>query len=172
MSRSTKFLLVFVLIVFILACNTVTQPIKDVQNVASTAESFASAIPLETLQSFATNMPVQTLESVASQIPDFGNMLNPQGEPVKEWNGIPVMTQATAGQEFPESKSYSFKAKATVKEATDFYNDAMSKLGWSTTINMPGTDQGAVLVFSKESNLATITITADGDTIVVLLTFA
>ena len=172
MSRLSKFLLLFTLIVFILACNTVTKPISDAQNVAGTVESIASTMPIETLQAFATNMPVETLQAVSSAMPNFGDMFNPQGEPAKEWNGIPVMTQATAGQEFPDTKSYSFKATATVKEAKDFYDDAMVKLGWSPTITMPSNDQGAVLVFSKDSNLATITITAQGDTIVVLMTFA
>jgi len=172
MSRLSKFLLLFTLIVFILACNTVTKPITDVQNVASTVESVASAMPIETLQAFATNMPVETLQAVSSAMPNFGDMFNPQGEPAKEWNGIPVMTQATAGQEFPDTKTYSFKATATVKDAEDFYNAEMVKLGWSSTISMPSSAQGTVLVFSKDSNLATITITLQGDTIVVLLTFA
>jgi hypothetical protein len=172
MSRLSKFLLLILLVVFILACNTVTKPIKDVQNVSSTVESFASAMPIETLQSFATNMPVSTLEAVASQLPDFGNMFNPQGEPVKEWNGIPVMPQATAGQEFADTKTYSFKADATVKNAQDFYNDAMVKAGWSSMISMPGDANGAILVFQKDSKIATITITSQDNAIIVLLTFS
>ena len=172
MSRLSKFLFVLTLIVFILACNTVTQPIKDVQNAAGTVESVASKMPIQTFQALATNMPVETLQAIASAMPNFGDMLNPQGEPVKEWNGIPIMTQATAGQEFPDAKSYSFKAIATVKEAKDFYNAEMVKLGWSSTLTMPSSDQGAVLVFSKDSNFTTITITSQNDAIVVLLTFA
>ena len=172
MSRLSKYLLLFTVIVFILACNTVTKPIQDVQNVAGTVESVASALPIETIQAFATNMPVQTLESAASQIPDFANMFDPQGEPVKEWNGVPVMPQATAGQEFPDTKTYSFKATATVKEAQDFYNDMMSKAGWSPMISMPGDANGAILVFQNDGKIVTITITAQGDTLVVLLTLA
>jgi hypothetical protein len=172
MSRLSKLLLLVTLIVFILACNTVTKPISDVQNVASTVESVASALPIETIQAFATNLPASTLEAVASQLPDFGNMFNPQGDPVKEWNGIPVMDQATAGQEFANTKTYSFKADATVKEAQDFYNDAMVKAGWSSMISMPGDANGAILVFQKDNSVATITITSQDNSIVVLLTFA
>ena len=171
MSRLSKYLLVFVLIVFILACNTVTRPIKDVQNVAGTAQSFASAMPLETLQSLATNMPVQTLESVASQIPDFGNMFNPQGEPVKEWNGVPIMTQATAGQEHDKS-NYSFKFTGTAKEASDFYSAEMVKLGWSSMFSMPGDVNGAILAFQKDSKVMTVTIVTTDNETVVLLTLA
>jgi hypothetical protein len=171
MSRLSKYLLLLTLIVFILACNMVTKPITDVQNVASTVESVASALPVETLQSFATNMPVQTLESVASQIPDFGNMFNPQGEPVKEWNGIPVMTQATAGQEHDKS-NYSFKFTGTAKDASDFYSTEMVKLGWSSMFSMPGNANGAILAFQKDNSLLTITIVTTDNETVVLLTLA
>jgi len=171
MSRFNKFLLVFVLIVFILACNTVTKPIKDVQNVASTVESVASAIPLETIQAFATNLPSSTLEAVASQLPDFGNMFNPKGEPVKEWNGIPVMSQATAGQEHDKS-NYSFKFTGTAKEASDFYSAEMVKLGWSSMFSMPGDANGAILAFQKDSKVMTVTIVTTDNETVVLLTLA
>ena len=172
MSRLSKYLLIFTLIVFVLACNTVTRPFNDAQNVVETVQSFTTAMPLETLQSFATNMPVETLQAISSALPNFGDMFNPQGEPVAEWNGIPVMPEATAGQEFAESNTYSFKADATVKEATDFYKDAMVKLGWSSTFPMPGDANGAVLVFSKDSHITTITITFSDGSIVVILTFA
>jgi hypothetical protein len=172
MSRPSKFLFVLTLIVFVLACNTVTQPIKDVQNGVGTVQSVASSLPIETIQALATNLPVETLQAVSSAMPNFGEMFNPQGTPVKEWNGIPIMTQATAGQEFPDAKSYSFKATATVKEAEDFYKDELVKLGWSSTVTMPSTDQGAVLFYSKDSSVLTVTITAQNDAIVVLLTSA
>jgi len=172
MSRLSKYVLLLTVIVFILACNTVTQPVRDAQEAVETVQSFATSMPLETIQSFATNMPVETLQAVSSALPNFGDMFNPQGEPVAEWNGIPVMSQATAGQEFADTNTYSFKADATVKIATDFYNAEMVKLGWSATFSMPGDENGAVLVFSKDSNIATVTITSTDGQIVVLLTFA
>lgn len=171
MSRLTKFLFLLTLIVFILACNTVTKPITDTKNFANTAESFASALPIETFQAFATNMPVQTLESVASQMPDFGNMFNPQGEPVSEWNGIPIMTQATAGQEHDKS-NYSFKFTGTAKEASDFYSTELVKLGWTSMFSMPGDANGAILAFQKDKSLLTITVVTTDNETVVLLTMA
>ena len=171
MSRLSKYLLLFTLIVFILACNTVTKPIKDVQNVASTAESFASAMPIETMQAFATNMPVETLQSVASALPDFGNMFNPQGEPVAEWNGIPIMSQASAGQEHDKS-NYSFKFTGTVKDAQDFYSTELVKLGWSSLFSLPGDANGALLTFQKDGTSLVITITTTNNETVVLLTLA
>jgi len=172
MSRPQRFLMLFVLIVFVIACNVVTQPIKDVQNVAGTAESIASSMPVETIQALATNMPelASTIEAAGTSLPDIGQMMDPQGTPVTEWNGIPVMSQATAGQDFADANSYSFKASITVQEVQDYYNTELVKLGWSSTFSLPGNSDGAVMLFSKDSDLLTITITASDSEVVVLLT--
>jgi hypothetical protein len=183
MTRLNKILSLTLVIVFILACNTVTQPISDAQNLAGTAQSFASALPMETLQALASEIPVETLralpsaaptfEAIASSLPDFGNMFNPQGTPLSEWNGIPIMAQATAGQEFPDTKTYSFKVDAKVKEANDFYEQELPKLGWDTSgFNMPGNDTMAVLVYQKGNDILTVTITDTNGSVVVMLTMA
>lgn len=171
MSRLTKYLSLSILILFVLACNVLTQPFKDVQNLAVTAESLATAMPVETLKSFATQIPASTLEALPSSIPDL-DVLNPEGTPVTEWKGIPIMPQATAGEEFTDSSSYSFKVDATVKEAQDFYNAELTKLGWSTSFSMPGNDTVAILAFQKDNDLLTITITNVNDSVVVMLTMA
>ena len=170
MSRLTKTLSLVILILFILACNVVTQPIKDVQNIAGTAESFATALPVETLKAVASQIPVGTLEALPSALPDIQGYFNPQGTPVSEWNGIPVMPQATAGQEFKDSSTYSFKVDATVKEAKDFYSAELEKLGWSSSFSMPGNDNVAVQLFQKDDNLLTVTITDANGSVVVVLT--
>src|ERR1044071_6353858 len=92
MSRLSKILTVSIVVLFILACNFVTQPIKDAQNLAGTAQSLATAIPIQTLQALPSALPMQTLEALPSLAPtiealatDFGDFLNPQGAPVQEW---------------------------------------------------------------------------------------
>src|SRR5574341_396589 len=178
MSRVSKFLMVLGLILFVLACNFVTQPIRDVQDVAETAQSLASALPIETLQALPSALPLETLQALPSVEPtlealatDFGNFFNPQGTPVAEWNGIPIMPQATAGQEF-DSTTYSFKATATVKEAQDFYKEKLSALGWTQAFNLPGEAAGAIMIFQKEDKTLTITIASQEDSTVVLLKLA
>jgi hypothetical protein len=182
MSRFTKYLTLSILILFILACSTVTQPFQDVKNLAGTAESFATSMPVETLKALASEIPIETLqalpssvptfEALASALPDISNYFDPQGTPVSEWNGIPVMPQATAGQEFTETKSYSFKVDATSKEVEEFYAAELEKLGWSTLFSVPGSDSAAVLSFQKENQFLTITITDATGTMVVMLTLA
>ena len=176
MSRLSKFLMVFGLIVFVLACNFVTQPIRDVQNLAGTAQSIATALPIETLQAFASAIPAETLRALPSMAPtlealatQLGPLFNPQGTPVTEWNGIPIMPQATAGQEF-DATTYSFKATATATEAQEFYNAQLTGLGWTQPFSMPGGGEAALMLFEKDDKSLTITVAPVEGSIVVLLT--
>lgn len=157
MTRRSTAAFFAVLLVFVLACNLVTQPIRDVQNIAGTAESFATALPLETLQALASAIPVETLAALPTTISEIGNYFDPQGTPVAEWNGIPIMPQATAGQEFDPS-NYSFKYTGTTKDATDFYSDALGQGGWSPMVTSTD-DQGALLVYQKDDKFLTLTVT-------------
>ena len=183
MSRLSKFLFVFGVVMFVLACNFVTQPIKDAQNLAGTAEAIGSAIPIETLQALpsaiASVIPAETLQALPSSAPtiealatQFGNTLNPQGAPAQEWKGIPIMPQATAGQEFSESSTYSFKATITTKEVEDFYNEKLTALGWNQPLKIPVGAEGGIMTFQKDSSTLVITITASNGEVVVLLTMA
>jgi len=172
-----------VLLVFLLACNFVTQPFNEAQNLAQTAQALGTTIPIETLQALpsaiASVIPretlealpstVPTLQALASSLPDFGNMFNPQGTPVQEWRGIPILPQATAGQEFSENNTYSFKANVTAKEVQDFYNEKLAALGWSQPFSLPIESQGGLLVFQKEQSSLAITITVTEGSAVVLL---
>ena len=169
MSRLSKVLLLIVLVTFTLACNFINQKVDDVKDdIANTVEAVTTSIPFETLQAVSSALPMETLQALPSSMPDFGNMFNPQGEPVAEWNGIPIMPQATAGQEH-DTSNYSFKFSGTVKEAQDFYNTELVKLGWSSMFSMPGDANGAILAFQKDSNIVTVTIVfTDGNTVVLL----
>lgn len=181
MSRLTKFLSLTVLIVFLLACNFVTQPLNDAQNLAQTAQALGTAIPIETLQALpsaiASVIPEETLQALPSAVPslealatNIGNMFDPQGSPVTEWNGIPIMPQATAGQEFSENSSYSFKFTGTTQEVQDFYTEQLTSLGWSQPFSFPVEAEGGILTFQKENSTLLITITASEGSVVVLLT--
>ena len=171
MSRTTKITLLIMLVVFTLACNAIDQRVDQVQDLAKTAEAIGTAIPFETLQALPSSMPVETLEAFSTSLPDFGNMFDPKGEPVAEWKGIPIMPQATAGQE-SDANNYSFKFTGTVKEASDYYNAELVKLGWTTMFSMPGDANGGILAFQKDNSILTITIVFTDGTTVVVLTMA
>jgi len=171
MSRISKALLLVFVVAFVLACNFVTQPIQDAQEAVETVQSIATAVPFETLQALPSALPVETFEAIASDIPDLENFnfFDPQGEPVAEWNGIPIMSQATAGQEFLDSNTYSFKVDGTPQDVQEFYSGQLADLGWETVLNLPIGNDGGILSYSKESNFLTVTISNIDGTVVVVL---
>lgn len=169
MTRISRVLLLLVLLVFALACNFVTQPFNEAQDVVETVQSLATALPIETIQSFATALPLATIEALPSAMPDIGNAVNPQGEPLSEWNGIPIIPSATSGEE--TGGLYSFKTTAPIKEVFDYYKAQMADLGWNEFFSMPETGSGALLTYEKDSRMVTITITADGTGSLVFLTY-
>jgi hypothetical protein len=152
MSHIYKFAFVSILVAATLACGMFSSPISGVQNLASTAEAVASAIP-----------------SGVPKIPDVTGYLNPSGAPAKDWNGIPVMPQAKAGQEFNKN-TYSFNVGATAAaDVQTFYNDKLKALGWSSQFS-GAAGGGAVMAFTKGSSVVTITVAQSGsDTIVLLI---
>lgn len=186
MSRLTKSIALIVLVLFVLACNAVTQPFNQAKDLAGTAQSIATAMPIQTLQSLATQVATQipsgtlealpsmmpSLEAIGSQIPDIGNFFNPQGTPVSEWKGVPVMSQATAGQEFADGSIYSYKASATVEEVQQYYKTELEKLGWKSFFNMPSDNGGSVQVYQKQGSVLTITVVNTDGNVVVMLSMA
>ena len=186
MSRLSRILSLIVLLVFLLACNFVTQPLNEAQGLAQTAQAVASSLPVETLQAAASQIasaiPAETLqalpsalpslEALASSLPDFGNMFDPQGAPVQEWRGIPILPQAIAGQEFSENNTYSFKANVTAKEVQDFYNQQMTALGWTQPFSFPLEAEGGIMTFQKDNTTLLFTIAASEGSVVVLLTMS
>jgi hypothetical protein len=186
MSRLSKILSLIVVIVFLLACNFVTQPLNEAQNLAQTAQALGTSIPIETFQALptviASAIPAETLqalpsaipslEALGSAIPDFENLFDPQGTPVQEWRGIPIMPQATAGEEFNENNTYSFRASATVQEVQQFYDQQLSGLGWNQPLDFPMPGEGGIMIYQKDDSTLTITVTPSDGTVVVLLTIA
>ena len=171
MTRISRILLLAVLFIFVMACNFVPQPINDAQQAVETVQSLATALPVETLQALPSALPVETIESIASEIPDFENFnfFDPQGEPVDSWNDIPIMSEAIAGQEFPDSNTYSFKVDATPQDVQEFYSSHLADLGWETVLSLPIGDEGGILSYSKDSNFLTVTISNIDGTVVVVL---
>ncbi len=145
MSRIYKFILLVVLAVATLACG-LTNTISQAQNLAATAQTLGTSMP------------------------DVSAYLNPTGQPVNNWNNVPVMSQATAGQEFNKS-TYSYKIDAAVADIQTFYSDQMKTLGWSSGFSAQGGSQGGVMLFTKDNNVLTITISpaTDGKGSVVIL---
>jgi len=170
MSRIFKFALLSILILFSFACGLITNPLNQAKGLASTAEAIATSNPVSvsTLEALPSSMPLSTLEALPSSLPEVGQYLNPTGKPASNWNDIPIMAQATAGQEFNKN-TYSFKADASATDVQTFYTNQLKALGWSSSFSAQGGGQGGVMLFTKSSSVLSITITPSNNSVVVLL---
>jgi hypothetical protein len=75
----------------------------------------------------ATANPMSLMGSMGI-LANISQYFNPVGEPLKSWHDVPVMPQATAGQEFT-ANIYSYTAKATLAQARQFYSSKAASLG-------------------------------------------
>lgn len=155
-----KSLIVIPILLFILACQVVTRPSQQVQqDTAGTAAVYATqAGQIATQVSDLTTevAPFETLFPDPSAMPDIpANIFDPQSPPLAEWNGIPVMPQAIAGDE--SEGIYAYKVAVTAQEIQDYYKLELPKLGWEESFSMPmqGT---AILLYTKGDQVLSITI--------------
>jgi hypothetical protein len=151
MTRIYKFTLLTILTATMLACGLISNPLSGAKDFASTAEAIGSAIP--------------------TGLPDVTKYMNPQGQPVSDWNGIPIMPQATAGEEFSKG-TYSFRVSGVEgQDVETFYNDKLKADGWKSQFSAAGGTSGGIMLFTKESHVLTVTITPADQDLVVLLSY-
>ncbi len=118
-----------------------------------------TAIPTLTLTVLPTFAPTQTPDAVSSLIPE--------GQPASEWNGIPIMPEAIAGE--GDEESYVFTIKATPQQVQEYYQLELGKLGWQPFATGDG-DSALMLMFTNNASATlTISIIAKGDQVLVLL---
>ena len=171
-SRARWVLLLIPTLLFILACQTLLKPVNEAQNLARTVEAISTqAIQMATetapLATTFANPTQQNPETQPAPPPDGtagpGNIFDPQGAPLSTWKDIPVMPQAVAGEEV--EGIYSFRVNATVKEVQDYYAAQLPPLGWKLLFqgDMP------ILVFNKDSQTLSVTITEQSNGTIVLL---
>lgn len=159
MSKPPRIKLLIALVltaVGMLACGLLSNPLSQAQGFASTAEAIASSMP-------------SALPSGVPNLPDITKYMNPTGTPAKEWSGIPIMTQAIAGQEFSKN-TYSYRVSGvTATEIQSFYNEKMAAAGWAAGFSTFVGSAGGFLVYTKGSSFLTVSVAQDNKEYVVLL---
>jgi hypothetical protein len=188
MPRHAKLALISSISLLVLACGLTSGPLPAVQNLVSTAEAVATTIPStgdaaatsihSTAEAVATSLPA-TVEAALTSIPssapslpslpNVGGFLNPTGIPATAWNGIPIMTQAISGQEFTKS-TYGYKLPVMDQaEIESFYDQKLQSLGWKSEFTASTGEHGGILVFNKDSQVLTITVTTQDQDLLVLM---
>lgn len=80
----------------------------------------------------------------------------PTGKPAVEWNGLPIMAQAIAGDE--GEGSYYYTVEATVEEVETFYESEMQPLGWSQLGVGEGENGALLMIFQKDEVIVSVSI--------------
>lgn len=144
-SPSAACLLLLALI--LTACSSFAQPAPT----PAPAGTF-TAVPTRT----ATRAPIRT-PSPPTETPATAS----------EWNGIPIMPGAVAGD--GDEESYVFTIQATPQEVQEYYELELGRLGWQLSAQE---DDGAslLLTFMNDATATlTVSIIAKGDEALVLL---
>jgi len=129
-----------------------------------TPASTATSLPTAT----STLQPTPTLTAVpVTAMPDSFVFPMPEGKPAEDWQGIPVMPGALAGQS--DANSYAFTIQATPDEIQQFYLAALEKLGWTMLAASDGESDSVLLVFMKDANTLSVSIFSQADGVMYVL---
>jgi len=106
-----------------------------------------------TYEFVAIGIPYEAVEATAEAA-------LPVGTPLADWNGIPIMPGAIAGDE--AGGAYQFTITASLDEITSFYQTELSNLGYELTLDVNETEGRAQLNFQKESTIGAVYIVPIG----------
>ena len=133
---------------------------------SSFVKSTPTAIPTSTFTAVPTLAPTNTSHQL-TETPDAVEALLPEGQPASEWNGIPIMPNAIAGE--GDAESYIFTVKATPQQVQDFYQTELRKLGWQSFAQGNGNSSLMLIFMDDASTTLTVSIIMKGDEALVLL---
>ncbi len=143
----------------------------------------ATAVPTETQTPLPTSTPLPTETSTpvptrtftpsptppaATETTSGFHLPLPTGTPLDEWQGIPIHPDALAGEE--TQGSYVFTAALSVADIETYYKLEMPRRGWGLLATGQGGTGAILLIFQKESQMATISVlVVDSDTVYVMI---
>jgi hypothetical protein len=167
-------ILTFSILVFALTSCSAFAP-QPTQTPVPTATSLPTltATPEPTSTSTPTEEPTNTpVPPTATKIPPTptsagSDLPLPTGKPVSNWEGIPVMPKAIAGDGDHQGYSYTIIGAPEVVQA--YYEREMPKLGWGIFASGTGETKAILIFFKKGSDLATVSIIPQGDNLLYVL---
>ncbi len=164
MKTVSKTLLLSVLAIALASCSTFApKPTETpIPTETSLPTSTSTPEPTKTPTQSPTETPVPATETPSAPV-----LRMPTGNPAKEWEGIPIMPNAIAGE--GDSKGYSFTIKASVDEIQKFYETKLAKLGWNAFASGQGTTDAVMLIFMKDTAVLSISIIPQPDGIMYVL---
>lgn len=108
-----------------------------------------NALPGLTYEVAAIGIPYQALAATAEAA-------LPSGTPLADWNGIPIMPGAIAGEAV--DGAYQYTIAADLADIAAFYETELANLGFEVELNVDETVGQAVLNFQKEGTTGMVAI--------------
>lgn len=125
--------------------------------------SCSALVPMPTPTPIETPLPM----SIATDAP---LLKLPTGTPVKEWNGIPIMSGALAGD--GHNEKYTFTIAASVAEVQAYYEKELAALGWYLITREMSNSQGVELICTKNAFVLPISIIRQRDVTLVVIIYS
>jgi hypothetical protein len=145
----TRFMWIAILVTTLTACTAFAPKPTETPTPTVTSSPTPTSTPEPTLTPTPTATPTLT-PAPPSATPDIPFLPMPSGTPMAEWDGIPIMPGAIAGE--GDEAGYYFTVDASVDEVQEFYETEMPQAGWELLAAGEGGSNGAVmLIFIKGS---------------------
>ncbi len=160
MKTISKAILFSVLVIALTACG------PSAPAPTETPKPTETPLPTSTSTPEPTNTPTQT-PVPPTETPSAPVLKMPSGKPAAEWEGIPIMPEAIAGE--GDSKDYSFTIKASADDIQKFYETKLAKLGWNVFASGQGTTDAVLLIFMKGTTTLSVSIIPQPDGILYVL---
>jgi len=151
-----------ILVAGTLACSSLIKPTPTLTP-TSTFTFTPSPIPTVT----ASMMPAPTDTAIPTEPANVIAGLVPVGEPESEWNGIPIMPGAIAGD--GDTGAYRSMIKASQDEIQEYYERELRKLGWSLLATGQGDTGVVILIFTGDSGTLSVSLIEHDDEYIVMI---
>jgi hypothetical protein len=160
--------ILLILVIAMTSCNafapepTITPTLTATSLPTSTVTSspMLTFTPEPTITPTPTKKPTKT-PAPPTDTPSAPIFQMPTGTPLTNWNGIPVMPDAIAGE--GTSDGYFFSVAATAEAIQSYYEKELPKLGWNLFAVGQGETDAILLIFMKGTDTVTVSILPQQD---------
>ncbi|MGE5777459.1 MAG: hypothetical protein ACM33V_14645 [Chloroflexota bacterium] len=122
----------------------------------------------QSTQAPVSTEPLAPVTPPPAEVQDALSALEPEGEPASDWQGIPVMPGAIAGEEVEDG--YSFTTRSTAQDVQQYYEVELGKLGWELFGQTEGKNSSQMLIFTNgDAETLSVSILVKSDELLVLL---
>lgn len=90
------------------------------------------------------------------------------GQPLVNWEGIPIMPGAVSAEN--DAKGYTYSIRASVNDVKNFYTTQLGSQGWQVMGSGQASANSLIMIFTKGSDTVTVSVIPQSDsTLYVLL---